>query len=785
MVLISRFSNKIIRASQLRLLIMLLSLLVISGLSRKAIAHSPHDDVFSVEISPNYERDKTIFALVWGALVKSEDGGDSWRRLVRNLDHKYRLFSLELAHDAQTLFVASLGDGVYKSEDSGETWFKANQGLTTLNIDRVTVAPNSTNLALATGTTGGLFLTRDGGANWKPLTGSFGKVTAFTFLPRNNNHILIGDRQGNLYLSLNGGINWGELSLPQDSGAVTAIAVSPSYPSDNKLIVGTEKGQIFTSLDGGQTFSRSNQSFSEQPILDLALSPSFANDGVAFASAWDKGAFCSTNRGLDWQTCDRGLTQDKQAQILGRPSFGSLSVSHTFATDKTVLLAGFDGLFKSTNGGRQWSELNTFSPLYIMGVALSPNYHEDSIIALTDLMWGAYLSRDSGSTWQAANQGVIDKARGNGLTCLFAIVFSPNFSVDQTMFTSTWYRLLKSTDGGKHWRQIIPIDKPWWEPKRHHAMTIAVSPNFEQDEVVFLGDHRSYVLKSRDRGESFDLVLKAKGMIGSLAISPNFKRDLTVFVGDTHGVHRSLDGGQTWDFHALVDSSFHQPVPISPLYQGEVAEAWQHHLDQEKSKALEVKLAISPNFATDGVIFAGTPNGLFKSGDGGINWTQTTDTPFGNRGYIEAVAVSPEFANDGMVLVSVRGKGLFRSDDGGKSFREVGQELIQNQYLLAQYPGVMPKVPPIVFSPNFGRDQTIYAFSNTKLFRSVDRGDHWHPVKAPKPKWSDQAYVRYLYYIDVIMHRPRRSLAIAGLLSLVIIGGVYGVIRRRRTYAQG
>ena len=40
-----------------------------------AWAHTPHDDIFQVDISPTYNQDKTVFIIVRGNLLKSEDGG--------------------------------------------------------------------------------------------------------------------------------------------------------------------------------------------------------------------------------------------------------------------------------------------------------------------------------------------------------------------------------------------------------------------------------------------------------------------------------------------------------------------------------------------------------------------------------------------------------------------------------------------------------------------------------------------------------------------------------------
>ena len=41
------------------------------------LAHRPHDDVYAVNLSTNYQQDQTVFTIVRGNLLKSTDGGKS------------------------------------------------------------------------------------------------------------------------------------------------------------------------------------------------------------------------------------------------------------------------------------------------------------------------------------------------------------------------------------------------------------------------------------------------------------------------------------------------------------------------------------------------------------------------------------------------------------------------------------------------------------------------------------------------------------------------------------
>ena len=129
------FAHKLNRLKVAILSLFLIVVLFTANVSA-VYAHYPHDDIFAVEISPNYQQDRTVFINVRGNLFKSQDGGDSWQKIVKGLDHQSELSALDIAAQSpKILFLATLGDGIYKSENGGDSWFKVNQGLTNLNID--------------------------------------------------------------------------------------------------------------------------------------------------------------------------------------------------------------------------------------------------------------------------------------------------------------------------------------------------------------------------------------------------------------------------------------------------------------------------------------------------------------------------------------------------------------------------------------------------------------------------------------------------------------------------
>ncbi|MDJ0688479.1 MAG: YCF48-related protein [Xenococcaceae cyanobacterium MO_188.B32] len=695
-----------------------------------AWAHTPHDDIFQVDISPTYDQDKTLFIIVRGNLLKSEDGGTSWQRIVKGLDNKHRLYSLDIyVQSKDTIFLSSLGDGIYKSQDEGSSWSKVNSGLENLNIDLLAISFHNPDLVLAAGEDRKLYRTEDGGMNWYPVLENQQKITAIAYVADRENLLFVGDEQGNIYFSNDRGNVWQSILTIHREGAIKAIAVSPYFTKDQTLFIGTEKGSIFRSIDGGKSFAQIDDSNSHPGITSLVLAPQTPGNWSLFAVTEYDGVFYSDNSGRSWQDYSRGLTGDPQAYKLKRPYFSELQISPAFPQDRTVFLAGYNGLFKSTNGGQKWQEIDTLSAKTIVGLDLSPDYANDSTIAVGTYIWGSYLSSDRGVGWQAANKGLEEFQRikkQTGISRIFEIVFSPNYASDRTIFATTGHGLFKSTDrkqwGSPHWQQIQPKDKRWWSTASQ-GVTIVVSPNFAEDSTIYLGTMDGHILRSTDGGKNFSFVSTLERAVNSLTISPNFTTDQTLYAGLPNQVYKSVDGGFNWQ------------VASNGI-------VWLEGLDE--TKEVPVRLAISPNYEVDRTVFVGTAGGVFVTTDRGESWQQLVNTGYGDDGYIEGIALSPDFSSDRAkpgseadrtLMVSVRGRGLFKSVDAGSNFSEVGNDLIDNNHLLSNMYGfpLVSASRPIQFSPAYSEDRTIYGYSETKLFKSEDGGNTWSAITIPIP----------------------------------------------------
>ncbi len=169
----------------------------------------------------------------------------------------------------------------------------------------------------------------------------------------------------------------------------------------------------------------------------------------------------------------------------------------------------------------------------------------------------------------------------------------------------------------------------------------------------------------------------------AVAASPDFARDGTLFASVGGMVLRSLDGGAHWNALQLA-----QPQPVIAA------------------------LAVSPNYAADGIALAATlEDGVFRTADRGRSWSAW------NFGLLDlntlCLAISPTFADDELIFVGTE-SGLFRSANGGRAWREVT--------LPVEYPTVLS----VALSPAFAQDGLAYVGTeNGELLRSADGGETW------------------------------------------------------------
>ncbi|MDG1385389.1 MAG: glycosyl hydrolase [Flavobacteriaceae bacterium] len=280
---------------------------------------------------------------------------------------------------------------------------------------------------------------------------------------------------------------------------------------------------------------------------------------------------------------------------------------------------GSGGVWKTENSGTTWSPIFDDQASYSTGcITIDPNDPARIWVGSGENVGGrhvgygdgVYLSPDSGATWK--NMGLKNSEH------ISKIVVHPNNS-DVVWVASQgplWKKggergVYKTTNGGKNWKRVLGNSE--WTG----ATDLMIDPNDPQILYAATWDRHRTV---------------AAYMGG----------------GPGSGIHRSTDGGETWE-------KLSNGLP--------------------KSNMGKIGLALSPQKSN--VVYAAIEldrkqGGVYRSEDGGSSWSKMSDTVSGGTGphYYQELYVSPH-KFDRLYLMNVR---VLTSEDGGKSFTQLKEE---------------------------------------------------------------------------------------------------------------
>jgi photosystem II stability/assembly factor-like uncharacterized protein len=268
---------------------------------------------------------------------------------------------------------------------------------------------------------------------------------------------------------------------------------------------------------------------------------------------------------------------------------------------------------------------------FVHALAASPDFARDRL-CLAARTSGLYRSDDGGGDWQLVDiQSPIDAP----LPCA-AAAFSPDFAADHSLFAGAPGAIVRSEDGGHSW-QVRPLSSP-----PPFVSVLAVSPAYDRDGTLFAGTVEDGVFRSADRGmhwAAWNFGLLDLNVL-SLAVSPAYADDDTLFVGTDSGIFRSTTGGRAW-----------REVDAGP--EGE----------RSTDFAPVLSLALSPGYAADGIVFAGTEtNGLYRSTDRGRTWSQVGGGAL--SGAVNGLVLAAKYPQHPHILALLNDMLLVSRDDG-------------------------------------------------------------------------------------------------------------------------
>lgn len=341
--------------------------------------------------------------------------------------------------------------------------------------------------------------------------------------------------------------------------------------------------------------------------------------------------------------------------------------------------------------------------------------------------------------------------------CLFTI------SPDHTYAQQTSTEQLSDVDplpySGVQWRQVGPF-------RGGRAGTVAGVPG--KPNLYYQGTAGGGVWRTQDGGGTWECISDGYfgGSIGAVSVSE--KDPNVIYVGEGEqtvrgnvssgrGMWKSVDAGETWSHIGLSESEHIGRIRIHPddpnvVYVAAMGNLWKPNEQRglfrssnggetwEKilyvsDSAGAVDVILDPNNSR--IMYCGTwqikRNGyrmdsggpgskLWKSTDGGNNWTDLSDNPGLPDGVWGIVGVTVSSVNSDRLWTIIEAKdgGVFRSDDAGKNWKKVNSDraLRQRAWYYSR-----------IYADT--QDEDIVYVMNVRYHRSKDGGENFESFNAP------------------------------------------------------
>jgi photosystem II stability/assembly factor-like uncharacterized protein len=502
------------------------------------------------------------------------------------------------------------------------------------------------------------------------------------------------------------GLAWRGIGPAVASGRVSDFAVHPE--KDHVYYVAVASGGVWKTVNAGTTWTPVFDGEGSYSIGCLAIDPS--NPHVIWVGtgennsqrsvSYGDGVYKSVNGGLTWEKM--GL---ESSEHIGKVLIDPRDSRTVYVAAQGPLWnAGGDrGLFKTTDGGKNWSLLleigeNTGVNDVVMDPR-NPDVLYASAYQRRRRVWtlidggpesALYKSEDAGATWTKLEKGLPESDMGRiGLAVAPANPDVIYAIIEAAGDESGFYR---STDAGGSWEKMS--DYVAGSPQYYNEI---VADPADVDRVYSLD---TFMMFTEDGGKTFGKVGGKYKHVDdhALWIDPDDPDHL--LAGCDGGVYESFDRSATWEFAANL--------PITQFYRVGVDNDFPFY---------------NVYGGTQDNATLGGPSRT-TSGDGIANgdWFVTV---FGD-GF--KTQVDPE--NPDIVYSQWQYAGLIRFD------RQTGEIVdIQPQPAAGEDGLRWNWNSPLIVSPH---SHTRLYFGANRIFRSDDRGNGWQPVSGDLTRQIDR-----------------------------------------------
>ena len=372
-----------------------------------------------------------------GGVFKSTDGGQTWHE--RNFGMvsfsvadplRQGYYALDISQsDPRVLYLGLYGKGVYRSDNSAETWRPVHGSTMELYRARVTAlaVDRQDSEVVTVATEAGVYQTIDGGLTWQLMQTGL-PTTDIRVLHTNAAHELFAGTKGFGMYQWEGGRweprppvgNWGVIWPMWDDRPLYQYTSLLIHPEDSsRMLIGTFPQGIYANEDRGQTWRESNVGWTNDGVFSLVTHPD--NPEIVYAGTYN-GMNRSLDFGASWEMWDTGMPAEQWVFSIdfdpGEPDV--MYACSKNGEDEGRGSPDFRGsVMKSVDGGATWFEitgaLDVGQEFYkIIVDRFSPN-----TLYLAAQNDGMLISRDGGTNWSPWNEGLANTrpgTNGNNVT---------------------------------------------------------------------------------------------------------------------------------------------------------------------------------------------------------------------------------------------------------------------------------------------------------------------------------------------------------------------------------
>lgn len=629
-----------------------------------------------------------------GGLWQTENAGNTWRNISDGFFQTGSVGAVAVADsDPNVIYVGmgeapvrgvmtSHGDGVYRSSDAGKTW--THLGLDRVRqISRVRIHPNNPDLVYvaaqgsphAPNPERGIYRSQDGGQNWELV-------------------LQVDERTGA-----------SDLSMDATNPRILYAAFWEHQRLPWQVVSGGPGSSIWKSIDGGDTWTKLTKGLPEGIMgkIGISVSPADPQRIWALIEAEEGGLYRSDNGGKDWKL----INADR---VLRARSWYYMHVFADPREPETVYVLNAP-MLKSTDGGK------TFTPI--------PTPHGDN----HDL----WIHPDHNQIMINANDGGSNISFNGGA----------NWSTQANQPTAQFYRV--NADNRS----------PYWIYGGQQDNSSVAIPNqvngrgIKNEDFHAVGGCESAYCAFDPDNPRFVYAGCYQGIIDEYDQELEHTKDVMAYPYLGLGT-RPKDVKYRFNWNAPILVSQHDPsviyhcgnvvlkssnrglswTEISPDLTRNIAE----HLEAgggpitnegAGGEVYHTIMYLAEDPKDPQTLWAGADDGLVHiSRNGGTTWTEITPIGAG-EGIVNCIEVSMHQPGTAY-LAFTRYKfndftpHIFVTTDYGQTWtRKVN--------------GIAPEAHVRVVRSDPDREGLLYAGTETGLYLSMDKGDHWQPFQRNLP----------------------------------------------------